>query len=241
MIPAAAIDAGGYCFRAGGEVVMAENDKKGLHETIETLTTAPPGSTLSKWQKLVRVIAISIPVIGAIPTAWTIYQSFAHDIPYDEVAYREAQHKLWVKNIDCLPEFQALNTGKGTRIDVGSCPKTGDIAIRIALQDGAATQEWISFEDLKKKTQTASLMDFIIAPALAARSSGTDKPVIRRRGQQLALEGIKVMCQSMSDKKMIVRIVNDGGKCYREVLSPYRGKVESREEVPCDTQCQPTG
>jgi hypothetical protein len=38
-----------------------------------------------------------------------------------------------------------------------------------------------------------------------------------------------------------VRIVKQGPKCVRETMSPFRGTVDKREEVPCETQCPKKG
>ena len=36
-------------------------------------------------------------------------------------------------------------------------------------------------------------------------------------------------------------VVKEDGKCYRETLSPVRGSVDKREQVPCDTKCNASG
>jgi hypothetical protein len=35
----------------------------------------------------------------------------------------------------------------------------------------------------------------------------------------------------------VVRVVKEGGKCYKEVFSPMKGTVEQRNEVACSTPC----
>ena len=59
-------------------------------------------------------------------------------------------------------------------------------------------------------------------------------------GQSLrvAQGSMEVVCQSLVSKQQLVRVVKEGEKCFREVMSPVRGTVDSREEVPCDTQCK---
>ena len=53
----------------------------------------------------------------------------------------------------------------------------------------------------------------------------------------MVAQSMEVVCQSLLSKTQLVRVVKEGGKCFREVLSPVRGSVESREEVPCETKC----
>jgi hypothetical protein len=48
---------------------------------------------------------------------------------------------------------------------------------------------------------------------------------------------MQVVCQVMSEKGKVVRIVNEGGKCFRENVNAFQGKVEKREEVQCNTPC----
>ena len=53
----------------------------------------------------------------------------------------------------------ALSTASGSKVDVGACKQTGDIAIKVSGANGAQAYEWIAFEQLKK------------APALAFHGS----------------------------------------------------------------------
>ena len=188
---------------------------------------------------IARVIAIAAAVGGAIPTGMNLYHSWAHGIPYSQVSHRLTQYDLWVKNIECKIEYRALNTQGGTRVDVGSCPKNGDIAIKVSAPNGRATYEWIAFEQLAKST-AASLLELIVTPAHAEEPQRRTTPPSLQLAQATGSStGMQVVCQSLQTKSMIVRIVNEGGKCFRENFSPFVGKVEKREEVPCNTQCPP--
>ena len=50
--------------------------------------------------------------------------------------------------------------------------------------------------------------------------------------------GMKVLCQAMPAKGTILRIVQEGAKCYRESVSLFKGSLEKREEVACTTPCK---
>ena len=52
--------------------------------------------------------------------------------------------------------------------------------------------------------------------------------------------GHQVVCQAMPTRGQIVRVVQFEGKCFRETFSPFVGKVEKRESVPCNTTCPAT-
>jgi hypothetical protein len=47
---------------------------------------------------------------------------------------------------------------------------------------------------------------------------------------------MEVVCQAKRGSN-IVRIIKEGDKCYREVVSPMKGGVEKTEEVSCETRC----
>lgn len=207
-------------------------------ETVISTLISGGGTSSSPAMRLARAVAIAVPVIGAMPTAYNVYQSYQHGIPYNEVSYRLAQHDLWVKNFDCKIDYRALTTSHGTRVDVGACNRTGDISIKITAQGGQASYEWLAFEKLRQPAKAAAMTGWVIGTAEAqeASRSGAAAPGGTFRLAQATME---VICQTMPDKSKIVRIVKEAGKCYREHFSPFQGRVEKREEVPCNTQCAP--
>lgn len=188
-----------------------------------------------------RVIAICAAVAGAIPTGMDLYQSWKHGIPYAEVSHRLSQYDLWVKNFECRIDYKAISTGVGSKVDVGACPKSGDIAVRVTASSGKAAYEWIPAERLQHAGMAAasSLMSLFVSPAVADELAAADNRGngAAARGVQVAQSSLQVVCQSMPGKSQIVRVVNEGGKCFRETISPFAGKVEKREEVPCNTSC----
>jgi hypothetical protein len=212
--------------------------------TKATLTSAITGKAGPLGRSLVaaRLAAMAVAVGGAVPTAHTLYQSYVHSIPYGEVSHRLGQYDLWVKNFECKINYRALDTGQGTRVDVGACPKSGDIAIKISTASGRAAYEWIPYTKLQRTQASASFGDLLIATAHArslpvSPMAATDGPLrLAQAG------GMQVLCEAMLPaRRQIVRIVNEGGKCWRETISPLQGKTEKREEVPCDTKCTPSG
>jgi hypothetical protein len=181
--------------------------------------------------RMLKLAALLVTIFGAIPTAITAYNAWSFGVPFSEVPHRLQQYELWVKNLDCKIEYKALATAQGTKVDVGACPKSGDIAIKISTKDGRSNYEWIAYNSLSKpgEARTNSLLDLLIG---AARADTAKAGTFR-----IAEAAMEVKCQSL-DNKRIVRIVSEGGKCYREVVSPLKGTVETREEVPCETQCR---
>ena len=188
-----------------------------------------------RWQLFVRIIVFGIPVIAAIPTALTAYQSFKNGIPFGEVSYRLKQWELWNKNAECAANLHYRDvTTDRAQISVAACKDTGDIALRISVSNGRSINEWIAFDRLGRSSESNSLWNLLVAAVRAddAPSGGSDEP-----GRSVSLAQLQVVCQSRPDRTKIVRIVNEGGRCYRETFSPFLGRVEQREEVPCNTPC----
>jgi hypothetical protein len=199
----------------------------------------PVAKTVGHTVPLIRAAVLLVSIAAAIPTAHNLYYSWQHGVPFNQVSHRLAQYDLWMKNLDCKVDYKQLLTAAGSKVDVGACPKSGDIAIKVSGAGGTATYEWIAFTDLQKPT-SASLMGLLIPPALAQEAP---KPPQQSKAPtaapiQLAQAGMEVKCQAQSGNGTLIRIVQDAGKCYREKVSMIKGSVEKREEVPCTTQCK---
>lgn len=205
------------------------------HSPLSALTSQGPNA-LNRTVQLVKLGVLVVSVAAAIPTAKNLYYSWSQGVPFDQVEHRLNQAALWERNFDCKIDYRALTTSVKTKVEVGSCSKTGDISIRVTGGGGQTNYEWIAFDKLPKPTTaTAGLLDLFISQAVAGerdRTSGnaTAAPIV------VAQAGAEVVCQTKV-KDMVVRVVKDGGKCFRETVSLFKGTVELREEVPCDTQC----
>lgn len=102
----------------------------------------------------------------------------------------------------------------------------------MSTDDGKATYEWIAYNQLQKPGEApppSGILDLLIGAAQA--------DVAQSKGVRLAQGGMEVMCQSLVSKQQLVRVVKENGKCFREIMSPVRGSVDKREEVPCETKC----
>jgi hypothetical protein len=200
----------------------------------QSMATSSLRSPLSRLTPIIRTTALAVTVLGAIPTAVTAYHAWQYKVPFSKVAHRLAQYEIWERNIDCRIEYKALSTPEGTRVDVGACRETGDISLKVSAPDGKATYEWIAYNQLRKPGEEppAGIFDLLIG---IANAEGSAHPA---RVAQAAME---VLCQSLVSKKELVRVVKEGGKCFRETMSPVRGTIDKREAVPCDTKCPAAG
>jgi hypothetical protein len=200
----------------------------------QSLAKSSSHGSLSRIIPLVRTTALGVTILGAIPTAVTVYHAWQYKIPFSKVAHRLAQYEIWERNIDCKIEYKALSTAEGTKVDVGACPKTGDISLKVSAPDGKATYEWIAYNQLRKPGEEppAGIFDLLIG---IANAEGSAQPI------RLAEAAMEVVCQSLVSKKELVRVVKEEGKCFRETMSPVRGTIDKREEVPCDARCPAAG
>lgn len=182
-----------------------------------------------------KTAALIVTILGAIPTGITAYNAYRFGVPFSQVSQRLAQYDLWVKNIDCKVDYKAISTAQGTRVDAGACAATGDIALKISTSDGKSTYQWIAYNELQKpgeQPHATGLLDLLIG---AARAETPAAPV------RVAQGAMEVMCQTLQSPKSLVRIVKEGGKCFKETVNPIRGTTDSRQEVPCETQCPAKG
>lgn len=200
--------------------------------TDRALDHDPHLGPVNRFVPFLKTAALVVTIVGAIPTAMTAYHAWQYKVPFSQVSHRLAQYEIWERNIDCKIEYKALSTAEGTKIDAGACDETGDISLKVSTDDGKATYEWIAYNQLQKPGEApppAGIFDLLVGMAHAGAAES--------KGVQLAQGSLEVMCQSLVSKQQLVRIVKENGKCYREQLSPMRGTVDKRDEVPCDTKC----
>ena len=197
---------------------------------ISALADHPVAKSVGVTLPLIRAAVLAVSVAAAIPTAHNLYYSWTTGIPYAQVPHRLAQYDLWMKNLDCKIEYRQLLTASGTKVDVGACPTSQDIAIKVSSTSGHATYEWIAFNDLQKPA-AVGLLGLVIPPALAEEAPQSKAPV------KVAENGLQVMC-SVREGTQVVRVIQEGGKCYKEVVSMLRGSIDKKTEVPCTATCK---
>jgi hypothetical protein len=204
--------------------------------TDRAMSDDPHLGPVNRFVPMLKTAALVVTILGAIPTAITAYHAWTYKVPFTEVSHRLQQFEIWERNIDCKIDYKALSTAQGTKVDAGACPSTGDISLKVSTEDGKATYEWIAYNQLQKPGEAVSsgFLDLIIGSARADAAAA-------RSGNVRVAQALEVVCQALVSKTELVRVVREGGKCYREVMSPMRGSVDKREEVPCETKCPASG
>jgi hypothetical protein len=195
------------------------------------VTEATSGSTFRRWYTLIRVAVIAVPVVGATPTALNLYQAWKHGIPYSQVSHKLHQYDLWVKNGSCNIEYKEISAARDAKVNIGACPSTGDISIQVSLTGGKSIFEWIDFNELQ---QMNTAQNYLTMPAFAAEVPASPTPVA---GTRVAEASSRVVCQGWESAAKLIRIVNEGGRCFKETIAAFSGRAEARVEVPCTTTC----
>jgi hypothetical protein len=198
--------------------------------TDRGMADEPHLGPVQRFVPFLKTAALVVTIVGAVPTAITAYHAWQYKVPFTQVSHRLAQYEIWERNIDCQIEYKALSTSQGTKVDAGACASTGDISLKVSTADGKATYEWIAYNQLQKPGEAppSGFLDLFIS---AARADTAVTPGVR------VVQNLEVVCQALQSKTQLVRVVKEGGKCYRELVSPVRGTVDKRDEVPCDTKC----
>ena len=176
-------------------------------------------------------------LIGAVPTGLDYYKAFVYDIDFQNVKHAEEQQRLWVKNFTCAQNIsrQQVKTEKNILVQVGACAN-GDVLIEVVPPKGNRVLQWISLERL----QTASAVSGLSyhRPCQCGdrgcncRTTRPVTQVVTRLAQ-----GTSIKCQKMHGQTKIVRIVQEGSKCFREEISVMKGAVLSRKPVSCSASC----
>ena len=209
-------------------------------EMSNVVSEATSGRTFRRWYWAIRLAAIAIPVVGALPTVMNLYYSYRHGIPFAQVYHKLNQYELWQRNGDCRIDYREISASKGTKVNVGACPSTGDISIKVALASGKQSYEWLSFDQLQRTTWLNLLVSS--AHAEGAAETVPQAATAPQASFRVAQAGSQVVCQGWESKERIIRVVNEGGKCFRETIAAFQGRVDKREEVPCTTICpKPAG
>jgi hypothetical protein len=175
-----------------------------------------------QWCLLYPTLLIAI--IGMVPKAINLVDSYKYDIPYADVAEAGYQNKLWERNFDCIREDMEVylaTTKLGDIIKVAACEGTGDVIVEIDFKDGNEVAKWIAFDtfcDMCGDTAT------FLSPSLA---NAMEAYAIEQKVE------VTVICQRWLRNGRLFRRVSVNGICYDEVINTWTGEIESRLQVGC--------
>ena len=203
---------------------------------MESQSQTYDGQSGARFWRPAALAGIIFGAIGFYDPAKDIYDKI-FDPDYKEVesvALAKQQQRLQQKNLLCALGMtrRAFETDQQTTIRYGVC-ENKDVLVEVYPLDKPAFQQWISPENVLSETQKAA---GLFSSAFAAAFEG--RPAAQ--SPKLAQTELKTLCQKWQDSARqvrMVRVTNEGGKCFRERINVLSGRVEVREEVPCNTPC----
>lgn len=199
------------------------------------------GEGISRYWKPAALITIVLFLANIYQPAVDLYKvlfdpSWAE---VESVALAKQQQRLQQKNLTCFVsmERRTVDIGSGT-MRYGACPNS-DVLVEVYPNAKPAFMQWLTPENLQggsKQTNAYGLLSSahaatLVPPLGDALSDG----VQRTQGM------LKTKCAGWSQAHpnvKMVRVTDEGGRCYREVINVLSGRVEVRDQVPCDTKCQ---
>lgn len=207
------------------------------NQADDTMTAVASAAERRPWLSFTAITGIIFGIVGLYQPAIDLYKWYAdkslREAP--SVQYAEYQRTLWVKNATCyggMTMSEAL-LDNNVSVRVGACPSK-DIFVQILPKGAPAVSTWISPSHV---TQAGLPGGFFSAYAAAMTAPS---PAHEKQSAIPVQLRITTQCQSWADqnrRSKLIRIVNENGKCFKEVTNVYSGKVEYREEVACNTSC----
>ncbi len=179
-------------------------------------------------------------LVGFYEPAKDLHAKF-FDPDYQEVesvTLAKQQQRLQQKNLVCAINMtrQAVPGEHRTTLRYGVCDNN-DVLVEVYPDAKPAYQQWVSPENVITAGQGKNA-GLLFPAAFAATLSGRPaSPAAMSIPAQMTL---KTLCQAWQDgskQVKLVRVTDEGGTCYRERINVLSGRVEIREQVPCDVKC----
>jgi hypothetical protein len=153
------------------------------------------------------------------------------------VTMAQEQLELADRNAECFltmkrSKVQLSNT---VSISYGACPNN-NIHIGVYPAKQPAYQRWIEPNRHEEAGRTAGLFPAAyagFAGSAPSEPAGTELDVIKAQTE------MKTVCQQFEggDRRKVVRISDEGGKCVFERVNLLTGVIEVREDAVCDAKC----
>lgn len=158
----------------------------------------------------------------------------------ESVALAQQQQRLQQKNLVCAINMKRsmVKAANETTLRYGSC-ENQDVLVEVYPYKKPAYQHWLTAENLNHGEKRSTSL-FSLA-ALAGAFKPGDAPAPTNGHISPAQIELKTLCQGWQDPAnqiKLIRVTDEAGQCYRELINVLSGRVEIREKVPCDTQCQ---
>ena len=190
----------------------------------ETLTRDSKPWIKTHWLNQVLTSSLLVALIGAIPQYGQWVWAVTHDVPSDRVDQVIEQKELWEENFGCYKQANSytVNTVNQELIELTVCPNTGDLLLKLEVENTKPIYQWIAHRKLLNLESDIALNSGV---ALAVES-----PLLKQTDQSTS----NVLCQTMLPDGTIKRVIQQpDGQCVEEIVNPYTGEVISQTTVAC--------
>lgn len=205
-------------------------------------TSQSQSQTVGRYWRPAALLGVLFGLVGFYEPAKDIYYQ-VFDPDYKEVEYvalAKQQQRLQHKNLVCAINMirRAVQTDFQTTLRYGVC-ENNDVLVEVYPQTKPAFQQWLSPENLRLDAKSGTSSQ-LFAPAMAA-VAGLAAPgaALGETATPVQME-LKTLCQAWQDSARqvkMVRVTDEGGKCFRERINVLSGRIEIREEVACTAKC----
>lgn len=201
-----------------------------------------PSQSVRRFWRPAALVGILFGVAGFYEPAKDIYYQ-VFDPDYQEVEYvalAKQQQRLQHKNLVCAINMirRAVQGDFQTSLRYGVC-ENNDVLIEVYPQNKPAFQQWLSPENLRLDAKAGPAAG-LFAPAVAAVAGAAPSMQTPWPAATPVQMELKTLCQSWQDSSRqvkMLRVTDEGGKCFRERINVLSGRIEIREEVACTAKC----
>ena len=199
-------------------------------------STASP----SKLWKPAAIGSAFLALANMAQPAYDIYSKTVNPDDWGQVKSMEfarQQQKQQQRNLNCsLNMPRSLVRSGDVTLQYGVCPNN-DVLVAVYPDNKPAYQQWLTPENFIEKASISGLIGkaYAAMPPVSQPKQNTSSATLPVQIQ------LKTICQDWQDKNKqtkIVRVTNEGGQCFRELINVVSGRVEIREKVTCNTKCQ---
>lgn len=188
------------------------------------------------WQWVLLYPTFVIFLIGSIPTATKMIQSFRLGVPYTKVDDAETQSRLWQTNFDCVQSaaFSSKTTRSGVEIASTVC-ESGDVLLKGKRPDWQHPQyHWVAWSDVASIKNDGSEVSLESKPPSAPKIS---KALWTSNDNQFRIMPVQygpiLMCQVFVNQGILRQRYSTPNGCFDQFINVYTGWVIGTQPAPC--------
>jgi hypothetical protein len=184
-------------------------------------------------QQLVFYGAVFLALLSLYDPVKDIYTTYLYpEIGDEPVEVALQQQKLTERNLDCLVGAQPQEVPLNQKVTVRllACEKTGDIQVAVYPENAPAKLRWITPH--VAETKTAGLAKLGLGGLFETPLASGVKPA------QMQIATVCTAWEDETRRARLIRITNEGGQCFKEIVNVFTGRIDYREKAACNAPCR---